>query len=92
MVEGEGEREHNQHGEKKSVLKMVKDKAKKVKDTIKKYGQGHEDDYRHDHISEGEDDEDEQMVNAPEVHGAPSAFSYVSPSFLVFIIIHHLSS
>ncbi|KAK6121698.1 hypothetical protein DH2020_044566 [Rehmannia glutinosa] len=43
VIEGEGEQgEHHHHGEKKSVLKKVKDKAKKIKDTIKKHGHGHE--------------------------------------------------
>ncbi|XP_051142638.1 low-temperature-induced 65 kDa protein-like isoform X4 [Andrographis paniculata] len=63
----EGEGEHNRH---KSVLKKVKDKAKKIKHTITKHGQEHEE--RHDQISEDEDDrEDEEMENDPEVHGAP---------------------
>ncbi|KAH6828112.1 hypothetical protein C2S53_014953 [Perilla frutescens var. hirtella] len=41
VVEGEDERDHEEHhddeGEKKSVLKKVKDKAKKMKDTLKKH-------------------------------------------------------
>ncbi|KAK6155704.1 hypothetical protein DH2020_009952 [Rehmannia glutinosa] len=66
VIGGEG---GDQHGEKKSVLKKVKDKAKKIKDTITKHGHGHEHDYRHDQISEEDDEEeDEDMVNAPEVH------------------------
>ncbi|CAA2977711.1 Hypothetical predicted protein [Olea europaea subsp. europaea] len=43
-VEGECEGEHHL-GEKKSVLKQVKDKGKKIKDTIKKHGHGHEHGY-----------------------------------------------
>ncbi|KAI3458154.1 hypothetical protein Pfo_014817 [Paulownia fortunei] len=79
VIGGEGEGEHNHHGEKKSVLKKVKDKAMKIKDTIKKHGHGHERDYRHDHISEEEGDEEEEMVHAPEVHGAPMYESAVIP-------------
>ncbi|KAL0400755.1 UNVERIFIED_CONTAM: Low-temperature-induced protein [Sesamum latifolium] len=65
VMEGEREGEHNQHGEKKSVLKKVKEKAKKIKDTMKKHG------HSHDHASEEDDDESEEMVNDPDVHGAP---------------------
>ncbi|KAL0299519.1 UNVERIFIED_CONTAM: Low-temperature-induced protein [Sesamum radiatum] len=65
VMEGEREGEHNQHGEKKSVLKKVKEKAKKIKDTMKKHGHGH------DHASEEDDDESEEMVTDPDVHGAP---------------------
>ncbi|KAK4384989.1 Low-temperature-induced protein [Sesamum angolense] len=65
VMEGEREGEHNQHGEKKSVLKKVKEKAKKIKDTMKKHGHGH------DHASEEDEDESEEMVTDPDVHGAP---------------------
>ncbi|KAG8381334.1 hypothetical protein BUALT_Bualt06G0111600 [Buddleja alternifolia] len=77
VIEGDqGDQGEHDHHEKKSVLKKVKDKAKKIKDTIKKHGHHgheHEHEYRHDQISEEEedDDEDEEMVNDPEVHGAP---------------------
>ncbi|KAK4431493.1 Low-temperature-induced protein [Sesamum alatum] len=67
VTEGEREGEHNQHGEKKSVLKKVKEKAKKIKDTVKKHGHGH----GHDHAYEEDDDASEEMVNDPDVHGAP---------------------
>ncbi|KAL2227082.1 UNVERIFIED_CONTAM: Low-temperature-induced protein [Sesamum indicum] len=66
VMEGEREGEHNQSGEKKSVLRKVKEKAKKIKDTMKKHGHGH----GHDHASEEDDDESEEMVNDPDVHGA----------------------
>ncbi|KAG9133771.1 hypothetical protein Leryth_018370 [Lithospermum erythrorhizon] len=59
-----GEVEH--HHEKKSVLKKVKAKAKKIKDSIKHLG--------HDHEDEDEDDQEydyEEMVDDPELHGAP---------------------
>ncbi|PON66407.1 hypothetical protein TorRG33x02_267550, partial [Trema orientale] len=78
---GEGEDEH--HHEKKSVLKKVKAKARKIKDTIKKHVQDHDHehehyhDYRHDgdrvpddHDLDEEDDEDEEIVEDPEIHGA----------------------
>ncbi|XP_022888776.1 low-temperature-induced 65 kDa protein-like isoform X1 [Olea europaea var. sylvestris] len=69
VVAGEGEGEHHP-GEKKSVLKKVKDKAKKIKDTIKKHGHGHE--HGHGQSSEEEEeDKDEEMVDDPEVHDAP---------------------
>ncbi|PIN13466.1 hypothetical protein CDL12_13914 [Handroanthus impetiginosus] len=75
VIEDEGEQEH--HGEKKSVLKKVKDKAKKIKDTIKKHGHGHGHEHEGgDHnYQEGyeEDDDDEEMVNDPEIHGGKEA-------------------
>ncbi|KAL7108398.1 hypothetical protein ACP275_06G110000 [Erythranthe tilingii] len=61
-VEGGGEGEEGEEHHHKSVLKKVKEKAKKIKNTIKKHGHiGHE----HD------DDDDEETVNDHEVHGAP---------------------
>lgn len=76
MVEGDVEHEHDQH-EKKSVLKKVKDKAKKIKDTIKKHGHNHDQEhqYRHDQISEEEYDDDDEddytnvTADAPQIHG-----------------------
>lgn len=69
MVEDEGEHHH----EKKSVLKKVKAKAKKIKDTIKKHGHGHEHEHEHDdhHNEEYEDEDEEEMDEDPEIHGAP---------------------
>ncbi|KAJ4956668.1 hypothetical protein NE237_013451 [Protea cynaroides] len=67
VVEGEDE-----HHEKKSVLKKVKDKAKKLKDTlgIKKHGHGHEGEHG-DHDHEVEDDEgEEEFEQDSETHGA----------------------
>ncbi|GFP84799.1 hypothetical protein PHJA_000623700 [Phtheirospermum japonicum] len=80
VIEGEGEQgEHHQH---KSVLKKVKDKAKKIKDTITKHGHGHSHEHEHGHRrkdniyqegyeEEDDDDEEDEVVNDPEVHGAP---------------------
>ncbi|XP_021296124.1 low-temperature-induced 65 kDa protein-like [Herrania umbratica] len=77
-----GEREVEHHHQKKSVLKKVKAKAKKIKDTITKHGHGHNhdhDDHDHhcheghipdDHDLDGEDDDEEEIVYDPEVHGA----------------------
>ncbi|KAJ8771395.1 hypothetical protein K2173_026572 [Erythroxylum novogranatense] len=68
--------------EKRSVLKKVKDKAKnkakKLKDTLKLHGHGHnhheEGRVPDDHdLDDEEDDEDEQMVDDPEIHGAYGA-------------------
>ena len=78
LDEGEkGEDQYN-HG-KKSVLRRVKAKATKIKDTIKKHGHGHNFDHEYRHISddhdldkEDEQDEFEGIVQDPEVHGAPS--------------------
>ncbi|XP_030449086.1 low-temperature-induced 65 kDa protein-like [Syzygium oleosum] len=72
-VEG-GHNEH--HHEKKSVLKKVKAKAKKLKDTITKHGRGHSYDHPEGHVPDDhdldeEDDEDEEVVGDPEIHGAP---------------------
>ncbi|KAG5133900.1 hypothetical protein JHK82_025088 [Glycine max] len=58
-----GEEHHHHDHEKKSVLKKVKQKAKKIKDTITKHGHHHD----HDHDLGEEDEVDEY----PEVHGAP---------------------
>ncbi|CAH2070248.1 unnamed protein product [Thlaspi arvense] len=58
------EEEHQEKGATK-VLKKVKEKAKKIKNSLTKHGHGHE----HNYDVEEEDDEyDEQD---PEVHGAP---------------------
>lgn len=73
----------DEHHEKKSVLKKVKDKAKKIKGKIKKDGHGHEQEQER-HYSHGDPDEyeedteevgDKEMVEEPEVHGAPSMCS-----------------
>ncbi|KAK4436302.1 Low-temperature-induced protein [Sesamum alatum] len=79
VVEGGGEQEH--HHEKKSVLKKVKDKAKKIKDTIKRHGHGHGHSHEHQvgyerdrgvNREEGRYEEEKQeMVDDPQVHGAP---------------------
>ncbi|KAL0341055.1 UNVERIFIED_CONTAM: Low-temperature-induced protein [Sesamum radiatum] len=81
VVEGEGGQLLQEHHEKKSVLKKVKDKAKKIKDTIKKHGHGHGHGHEHEHQvdhqrgvnrEQGYHEEDKQeMVDDPEVHGAP---------------------
>ncbi|CAA0826381.1 Unknown protein [Striga hermonthica] len=66
VIEGEGDEEQHEH---KSVLKKVKDKAKKIKDKISKHqhqqGEEEEDD------DDDEEAEEEEVVNDPEVHGAP---------------------
>ncbi|KAL4575805.1 hypothetical protein LXL04_011891 [Taraxacum kok-saghyz] len=54
------------HGEKKSVIKKVKEKAKKLKNTITKHGHGHGGNDHHD-----DDDDEEEMEEDAEVHGAP---------------------
>ncbi|KAL9163337.1 hypothetical protein ABFS82_06G033900 [Erythranthe guttata] len=74
---------HHEAAEKKSVLKKVKEKAKKIKDTIKKHSHGHEHEegheYRHDQISEEEDDDDDDeeeeiLMVAPQPHGTPVVY------------------
>ncbi|XP_076939214.1 low-temperature-induced 65 kDa protein-like [Bidens hawaiensis] len=62
--------EDEHHGEKKSVIKKVKEKAKKIKNTITKHGHGHGD-HEHHHHDDEDDDDDEETVEDPEVHGAP---------------------
>ncbi|XP_021892131.1 low-temperature-induced 65 kDa protein [Carica papaya] len=78
--EGEEQEEHRHHAKKSTkVLKKVKEKAKKIKDTLTKHGHGHNhdhDDGHADHVPDDhdldeEDDEDEEMEEDPEVHGAP---------------------
>ncbi|CAL8127314.1 unnamed protein product [Prunus armeniaca] len=69
--------EDEDHHEKKSVFKKVKDKAKKIKNTLTK--QGHDDDHQEGHIpddhdlDEGDDEKDEDA----EKHGATSIRSGV---------------
>ncbi|KAI3758634.1 hypothetical protein L6452_06201 [Arctium lappa] len=63
--------EDEHHAEKKFVIKKVKEKAKKIKNTITKHGHGHGGDDHHHH--DDDDDDDEEMEQDPEVHGAPSA-------------------
>ncbi|KAK3017597.1 hypothetical protein RJ639_004831 [Escallonia herrerae] len=67
VIEGEDE----QHHEKKSVLKKVKAKARKIKDTLTKHGHGH-DQEEYDQGGD-EEDEDEEMVEDPEVPVRDSA-------------------
>lgn len=64
---GEGHEGDQQHHEKKSVLGIVKAKAKKIKNTLTKHGHGHDHDHSHD--EEDYDEDDEEMVHDPEVHG-----------------------
>ncbi|VVB15692.1 unnamed protein product [Arabis nemorensis] len=59
------EEEHQEKGASK-VLKKVKEKAKKIKNSLAKHGHGHE----HDHDVE-EEEGDEYDEQDPEVHGAP---------------------
>ncbi|KAJ8536767.1 hypothetical protein K7X08_035168 [Anisodus acutangulus] len=73
-VHDEGEHHH-----KKSVLKKVEAKAKKIKDHLK-HGLGHEHDHEHEHNHhplQGDDEEeetdDEDMEEGAEVHGGPYA-------------------
>lgn len=61
---------------KKSVLKKVKDKAKKIKDTIKKHGHGG--DQRHHHQTN--------------VDGGPSSSSYFNYSLSSLTFTSELSS
>lgn len=56
------------------MMQMMKAKAKKIKETIKKHGHGHDQDYHHDnqsHEEEDEEDDEQKMVQDPEVHGSP---------------------
>nr|GEX16891.1 low-temperature-induced 65 kDa protein-like [Tanacetum cinerariifolium] len=55
--------DHNEdeHHEKRSVIKKVKEKAKKLKNKITHHG----------HDNEEDDDDDDETVEDPEVHGAP---------------------
>ncbi|XP_034205243.1 low-temperature-induced 65 kDa protein-like isoform X2 [Prunus dulcis] len=69
--------EDEDHHEKKSVLKKMKEKAKKIKDTLKKPGHGH--DHQEGHIPDDHDldeEEDEEDEDA-EKHGATSIKSGV---------------
>ncbi|XP_035550854.1 low-temperature-induced 65 kDa protein-like isoform X1 [Juglans regia] len=73
----EGREDEHPH-EKTSMFKKVKAKAKRMKDTLKKHGQGPDQDHHENHPDERlipddhdldkEDDEDEEMVEDPEVH------------------------
>ncbi|XP_010273089.1 PREDICTED: low-temperature-induced 65 kDa protein-like isoform X2 [Nelumbo nucifera] len=74
VIEGEDE-----HHEKKSVLKKVKAKAKKIKDTlgIKKHGNGH--DYDHDHDDDDDDDDEvEEDEQDTEVHKEPPIYESIA--------------
>ncbi|PRQ60091.1 hypothetical protein RchiOBHm_Chr1g0377331 [Rosa chinensis] len=67
-VEGEDE----DHHEKKSVLKKVKAKARKLKETITGHSHhGHEHEGHHTPDDHDLDEEDDEEVDDPEVHGAP---------------------
>ncbi|KAI3879457.1 hypothetical protein MKX03_014077 [Papaver bracteatum] len=70
-----GHHEQDEHHEKKSVIKKVKAKAKKIKDTIgSKIHGGHEHEHDREHDDQDldeEDDFDDELEQDPEVHGAP---------------------
>lgn len=91
-----GKEEHHDGHEKKSVLKKVKAKAKKIKNTLTKHGhQEHGHDQYHyedqhipdDHDLDEEDDYDEELVQDPEVHGAPSIFFFFFISITQLLLI-----
>ncbi|XP_059669367.1 low-temperature-induced 65 kDa protein [Cornus florida] len=77
----EGEDEH--HHEKKSVLKKVKAKARKIKDTLTKHGHGHDHEPDHDYHYDDQSEEDEEMVEDPQVDGAPDNIE-------VYKSVHHV--
>lgn len=62
------------------MLKKVKDKAKKIKNTFKPgQGQGQEHEYRYDENVDEEDEDDDEIAEDRENHGtAPSTSSYIS--------------
>ncbi|KAD5961250.1 hypothetical protein E3N88_12723 [Mikania micrantha] len=70
LTAGHDHNEDEHQGERKSVIKKVKEKAKKIKSTITKHGHGHD---GHDHHHDENDDDDyiDESVEDPEVHGAP---------------------
>lgn len=79
-AEGKEELEEGEeHHEKKSVLKKVKAKAKKIKDTITKHAHAHD---HHDEEDE-EDDEEDEVVEDPEIQGAPCIYIHL-PFFFSF--------
>ncbi|MQL82625.1 hypothetical protein Taro_015095 [Colocasia esculenta] len=85
VIEG-GEGEHH---EKKSVLKKVKDKAKKIKDTIGKKRHGPHGAEEHGHGSRSSEEEEEEGYveddegeQEPEVHGAPIYESEAARGFV----------
>lgn len=67
-----GAEPHPDH-EKKSVMNMVKAKARKMKDAIKKQGQTFLD-QGDGRGNEGDLVEDKEMVEDPDVHEAPSMY------------------
>ena len=67
--QGDGHQETQHHDEKKSVLKKVKAKAKKIKDTVT----GHHGNHDHDHDHDNDDDE---MERDHEAHGVPCKHIY----------------
>lgn len=80
--------EHNH--EKKTVLKKVKQKAKKIKDSITKHGhhdheRGHEYHYEDQHIPDDHDLDEEDDEDVDPVHGAPSKF--FSSTFELIIVM-----
>lgn len=77
----------------------MKAKAKKIKDTIKKHGHGHNHDqeYHEGHIpddhdlDEEDDEEEDEIVQDPEVHGAPSMLAFNSSFFPVLFSFSFLT-
>lgn len=83
VVEGEGEHAHDHDHEKKSALKKVKDKAKKIKHNLTSnmhHGSHDDDQYNRDASPVDEDDieeydNEEVIVIQPQIHDVPGIIS-----------------
>lgn len=82
MIWDTEEEEHQEKGATK-VLKKVKEKAKKIKNSLTKHGHDNDD------VDEEDDNYDEQ---APEVHGAPGFAPFLPKELaVIFCDINGLS-
>ena len=83
VLEGEDEHRH----EKKSVLKKVKDKAKKLKEKVlHSHGQNEHQEVHepNDHdLYEEDDDEGEEMIEDPKIHGASGTLMFLLASMSI---------
>ena len=68
--------EGEQPQEKKSVLGRVKARARKIRDSLTKQGPSNDQDHSHD--EEDNDEDDKEMVQDPEVPGAPSNICFLN--------------
>lgn len=69
----------------------MKAQAKKIKDSLTKHSPGDNHDHiPDDHDLDKEEDEEEEIVEDPEIHGAPSTFVYTHILIYALVVYRDL--